>query len=208
MTVYSRNPAPEPLLCLASASPRRRELLQQIGVPHVVQPGDVDETRQSAEPPGDYVLRLAHAKARHVASQRSLAALEALPVLGADTTVAIDDLVLGKPCDFADFAAMMSRLSGREHTVFSAVALSIDGVIETRLSVTSVRFRELNPAELLRYWQTGEPCDKAGGYAIQGYGAIFVQSITGSYSGVMGLPLAETAELLIAAGLPLWQAGS
>lgn len=196
-----------PVLCLASASPRRGELLRQIGVPHIVQPADIDESRLPDESPAHYVLRLAESKARHIAALRRQEATP-LPVLGADTTVAIDDRVLGKPRDLSELQSMLSHLAGRQHQVFSAVALQVGEQVATRLSVTAVTFGAISEAEMTRYWQTGEPCDKAGGYAIQGYGAIFVRAIEGSYSGVMGLPLAETAELLVAAGLPLWQAGA
>ena len=195
-----------PVLCLASASPRRRELLWQIGVPHLVQPADLDERCAPQESPADYVARLALAKAKAVHAVRQ-GITPALPVLGADTTVSIDGLILGKPADLAQLRDMLGRLSGREHEVWSAVALV--GACEPlcRLSCTRVRFRPLHSAEIERYWQSGEPCDKAGGYAIQGLGAVFVERIEGSFSGVVGLPLAETAAMLVAAGVPLWQAG-
>lgn len=198
-----------PVLCLGSASPRRSELLRQIGVPHCVQPVDLDETARAGETPGDYVLRLAAAKARAVQQARAAAGARPLPVLGADTTVAVDGLVLGKPRDAAESAAMLARLAGREHEVHSAVALAtLDARgaarVASRLSRTRVRFRAIDPAEAAAYWASGEPRDKAGGYGIQGLGAVFVESITGSYSGVVGLPLAETAELLRAAGVPVW----
>jgi septum formation protein len=132
-----------------------------------------------------------------------------LPVLGADTTVAIDGLVLGKPRDAAELAAMFARLGGRAHEVHSAVALATRDAagaprVATRSSCTRVRFRALAPGEAEAYWATGEPRDKAGGYGIQGMGAVFVESIDGSYSGVVGLPLAETAALLREAGVPVW----
>jgi septum formation protein len=139
-------------------------------------------------------------------------------VLGADTTVVIDGLVLGKPEDEAALEAMLARLGGREHEVFSAVALAMASppggeapqdvpstALVCALSRTKVRFRSITPLEVAAYWASGEPCDKAGGYAIQGLGAVFVQSIDGSFSGVVGLPLAETSQLLRAAGLPLWE---
>ncbi|MGA0054530.1 MAG: Maf family protein [Steroidobacteraceae bacterium] len=193
-----------PMLILASASPRRRELLRQIGVPHQVQAADIDETPLPNEAPGDYVQRLAHAKAGHVFQIRA----DAMPVLGADTTVAIDGLALGKPVDDREHRSMFERLSGREHAVYSAVALATRGGVVVRLSVTRVAFRTVTETERAAYWASGEPRDKAGGYAIQGLGAIFIESIAGSYSGVMGLPLAETAALLVAAGVPIWQAGA
>jgi septum formation protein len=195
-----------PVLCLASASPRRRELLWQIGVPHLVQPADLDERCAPQESPADYVARLALAKAKAVHAARQ-GITPALPVLGADTTVSIDGLILGKPADLAQLRDMLGRLSGREHEVWSAVALVGAGEPLWRLSCTRVRFRPLHSAEIERYWQSGEPCDKAGGYAIQGLGAVFVERIEGSFSGVVGLPLAETAAMLVAAGVPLWQAG-
>ncbi|NBU24901.1 MAG: septum formation inhibitor Maf [Gammaproteobacteria bacterium] len=201
--------ASPPVLCLGSASPRRSALLRQIGVPHCVHAVEVDETPFAGEAPDDYVLRLAAAKARAVLVARAAGPAAALPVLGADTTVAIDGVVLGKPADAAESAAMLARLGGREHEVLSAVALAVTDRaggqrVTTRLSRTRVRFRAVTPAEAAAYWATGEPRDKAGGYGIQGYGAVFVASIAGSYSGVVGLPLAETAELLRDAGVPLW----
>jgi septum formation protein len=195
-----------PVLCLASASPRRRELLWQIGVPHLVQPADLDERCAPQESPADYVARLALAKAKAVHAARQ-GITPALPALGADTTVSIDGLILGKPADLAQLRDMLGRLSGREHEVWSAVALVGAGEPLWRLSCTRVRFRPLHSAEIERYWQSGEPCDKAGGSAIQGLGAVFVERIEGSFSGVVGLPLAETAAMLVAAGVPLWQAG-
>ena len=202
--------AASPVLCLGSASPRRSELLRQIGVPHCVRSVELDETVQPGEAPADYVLRLAAAKALAVQAARSAAGAQSLPVLGADTTVTIDGAVLGKPRDSAELAAMFGTLSGREHEVLSAVAVATrdaDGApqVRTRLSRTRVRFRAIGPGEAETYWATGEPRDKAGGYGIQGLGAVFVESIEGSYSGVVGLPLAETAALLREAGVPMWQ---
>ena len=192
-------------ICLASASPRRGELLRQIGVSYVVRPADLDEAERAGESPAEYVERLARAKAEWVWQARQQARLEPLPVLGSDTTVTVDGLVLGKPQDEAALLNTFARLSGREHEVLSAVALVTASGIQARLSRTRVRFRIVTSDEARSYWATGEPCDKAGGYAIQGYGAVFIESIAGSYSGVMGLPLAETAELLVAAGVQIWQ---
>lgn len=192
------------MLILASASPRRRELLRQIGVPHAVQAADIDETPLPGEAPSDYVQRLARSKASHVFRSRA----DAMPVLGADTTVAIDGLALGKPADESEHRAMFERLSAREHAVYSAVALATRESVAVRLSVTRVLFRAITESERAAYWASGEPRDKAGGYAIQGLGAVFIESIAGSYSGVMGLPLAETAALLVAGGVPIWQAGA
>jgi septum formation protein len=180
---------------LASHSPRRRELLAQIGVRHDVLPVDVDESLHPGEAPAAYVLRLALAKARAGHALRP-----DRPVLGADTAVVVDDRILGKPLDRADGIAMLGRLSGREHRVLTAVAL-VGAREETRLCVSHVRFRRIADAEAAAYWETGEPADKAGGYAVQGVGALFVESIAGSYSGVMGLPLFETGELLRHAGI-------
>jgi septum formation protein len=192
-------------ICLASASPRRGELLRQIGVSYVVQPANLDEDERSGESPAEYVERLACAKAEWVWQARQQSRLEPLPVLGSDTTVTVNGLVLGKPRDEAALLNTFAQLSGREHEVLSAVALVTASGIHARLSRTRVRFRVVTSDEVRTYWATGEPRDKAGGYAIQGYGAVFIESIAGSYSGVMGLPLAETAELLVAAGVQLWQ---
>jgi nucleoside triphosphate pyrophosphatase len=188
----------EPVVCLASVSPRRRELLSQIGVPHVVVGADIDETARPGEAPRDYVLRMARQKALTVWERG-----ERLPVLAADTTVVLDDVIYGKPRDRADGIAMLGRLSGRMHGVLTAVALADSRGVDLRLSVSTVRFRELTPEECAAYWDTGEPHDKAGGYAVQGAAAVFIESLSGSYSGVMGLPLFETAELLRAAGVLL-----
>lgn len=193
-----------PVLCLASASPRRTELLRQLGVPHLVVPSGADETQRAGEPPADYVLRVACGKAAGVLEAAPERA-RGLPVLGADTTVVIDGRVLAKPADRADCHDMLGRLSGCEHEVLTAVALAGRGATRTRLSSTRVRFRQIGAAEIDAYWATGEPRDKAGGYAIQGYGAAFVQRVEGSYSGVVGLPLFETAELLAEAGVPVWR---
>ncbi len=191
---------PAPVLCLASASPRRRDLLWQIGVPHRAAAAQVDERLLPGESPGDYVERLALEKAMTLRN-----AGERLPVLGADTAVVLDDTVYGKPVDRADALAMLGRLSGRAHQVLTAVALATARSVELCVSASIVRFRDLTLTEREAYWQTGEPRDKAGAYAIQGYGAVFIDSLAGSYSGVMGLPLAETARLLRAAGIDCWQ---
>ncbi|HEX5459319.1 MAG TPA: Maf family protein [Steroidobacteraceae bacterium] len=187
------------VICLASMSPRRRELLAQIGVPHKIVAADVDEAFLPGESPADYVARLARLKAATV-RQRG----EPLPVLAADTTVVVEGSVHGKPADRADGLAMLAALSGRTHQVLTAVALATGKDVTLRVNCTSVRFRDLGRAEMEAYWATGEPRDKAGGYAIQGYGAVFVAALSGSYSGVMGLPLLETAELLRAAGIRCW----
>jgi nucleoside triphosphate pyrophosphatase len=191
-----------PVLCLASVSPRRRELLSQIGVPHVVVGAGIDEAFLPAETPRDYVTRLAREKA--LAIRRSG---QRLPVLAADTTVVVDAKMFGKPRDQAEAVQMLGELSGRAHQVLTAVALADSHGVADRLSSSTVRFRPVSREECLAYWETGEPRDKAGGYAIQGLGAVFIESLSGSYSGVMGLPLFETAELLRAAGIAYWCAG-
>lgn len=191
-----------PVVCLASVSPRRRELLSQIGVPHTVVGADIDETVHSGESPREYVVRMARQKALTVRERG-----ERLPVLAADTTVVLDDVIYGKPQDRADGIAMLGRLSARTHEVLTAVAVADARGVDLRLSVSAVRFRGLTPEECAAYWDTGEPRDKAGGYAVQGAAAVFVESLSGSYSGVMGLPLFETAELLRAAGVPYWERG-
>lgn len=184
---------------LASVSPRRRELLTQIGVPHVITGAHIDETVLPGELPGDYVQRMARSKALAV-WQRD----QSLPVLAADTTVVLDGVIFGKPRDRADGLRMLAALSGRTHEVLTAVALAHAGSVSVRLNESQVHFRELTPAECAAYWETGEPLDKAGAYAIQGRAAVFIDSLHGSYSGVMGLPLFETAELLRAAGVVTW----
>jgi septum formation protein len=186
--------SPNPLIFLASASPRRSALLTQIGVPHRVRATNLDESRRNAEHPSSYVQRLAREKAHAVWSVLPVA--ERLPVLAADTTVAIDADILGKPADEEDAVRMLSRLSGRSHQVYTGLALiSGDGTREA-ISVSEVQFRKLQAAEIRTYWHTGEPADKAGAYAVQGLAAAFIERIAGSYSGIMGLPLFETAELL------------
>jgi septum formation protein len=188
-----------PTVFLASGSPRRRELLAQLGIPHVVVAVDVDETPRRGEGAADLACRLAASKARAGRDQAPPGSL----VIGADTVVALGDEIFGKPADAADAARMLSRLAGRTHAVYSAVAV-VDAERErVELSRSEVSFRPLEPAEIAAYWATGEPRDKAGGYAIQGLGAAFVSLLHGSYSGVMGLPLFETARLLAAAGYPV-----
>jgi len=185
---------------LASASPRRRELLEQIAIRYRQLSVDVPELQEESEVAEMYVLRVALDKAR--AGRAVTGPDDATPVLGADTAVVIDGEVLGKPCDRADALAMLTRLSGRWHQVMSAVALvGPDGEEYSRLSVNAVQFREISPREAAAYWETGEPADKAGGYAIQGRAAVFIERIEGSYSAVMGLPLFETAELLQQLGI-------
>ena len=192
---------------LASRSPRRRELLRQIGVQYEIlslregpeRAADVDETPLAGEQPLDYVMRVAVAKAdagwqRLV--ERRVPKMTVLPVLAADTTVTLEGAILGKPADAADARRMLAMLSGCEHRVLTAVAVRFGHRLETALSDTSVRFATLGQLDIDAYVATGEPMDKAGGYAIQGRAAAFVQDLRGSYSGVMGLPLHETALLL------------
>jgi septum formation protein len=182
----------QPDIYLASASPRRAELLGQIGVSFTVLNVGVDERHRPGETPVDYVTRLALAKAR--AGKALLDANDPCPVLGADTTVVAADRIMGKPRDMEDAVAMLLELSGRTHQVISAVALA-GATAAVRVSSSDVKFRTLSVAECQAYWETGEPQDKAGGYAIQGRAAQFVERLEGSYSGVMGLPLYETALL-------------
>ena len=183
-----------PLVFLASASPRRSDLLRQIGIPHEVRPVHLDESLRPGEAPAAYVLRLAEAKARALWAQ--IPPDSRRPVLAADTTVALQGEVFGKPGDAAESRAMLRRLSGRTHQVHTAVALVHAKGEAARVSSSDVSLRDLAPAEIDWYWKTGEPADKAGGYAVQGRAAIFIRHIAGSYSGVMGLPLFETWELL------------
>ena len=187
---------------LASASPRRGELLRQIGVEFRVQPADIDEAPRAGEPARDYVLRLAAAKAAAVGA---VLKHTPAPVLAADTAVVLDGEILGKPADAPEALRMLERLSGRVHEVLTAVALGVGGAIDTRLCVSEVRFRATTADERAAYCRTGEPLDKAGGYAIQGRAAVFVEHLRGSFSGVMGLPLFETAELLVRYGVPIWR---
>ena len=185
---------------LASASPRRAELLRQLGVEFRVHPAELDELRHAGELPGAYVERLAAAKAAAVRGQ--LAA--EVPVVGADTVVVCEGQVLGKPADTTAALEMLGRLSGRTHEVLSAVAVADGRGTRTRLSVSKVRFRPTTFGERAAYCSTTEPLDKAGAYGIQGFAAAFVEYLEGSYSGVMGLPLCETAELLAPFELPRW----
>ena len=191
MNHTTRSPSSTQLV-LASASPRRRELLDQLGVRYEVKPADLTEQPQPDEFAENYVQR--------IAAEKSLAAWslnpDGLPVLAADTEVVLDGEIFGKPRDAAHALDMLSRLSGREHWVMSAVSLRAFGQHWFALSMSHVRFRMLTRGDIEAYWATGEPQGKAGAYAIQGLGALFIERLSGSYSGVMGLPLRETAELL------------
>ena len=187
------------MLRLASASPRRRQLLDLIGVPHVVTPADIDETPHPGEAAGDYVVRLAREKAEATWSRH-----QDLPVLAADTTVVVDGEILGKPESAADAHAMLGKLSGRAHFVHTGIALRTVRGVEVDISTTDVEFTTLGDDMIRAYWDSGEPQGKAGAYAIQGLGAVFVSDISGSYTGVMGLPLFETAAMLRYAGIRVW----
>lgn len=195
---------------LASRSPRRRELLKQIGVKfdplllRLASPRggpDVDEAQHNGESPADYVDRTAREKAAFGLKVLSMRSMIFRPVLAADTVVIVDDEVLAKPANPEEAAGFMRRLSGRSHEVRTAVALAIQGPVLSATSVSTVAFRTLDDAEINRYCATPEPYDKAGGYGIQGLAAVFVERIEGSYTGVMGLPLFETARMLAQAGI-------
>lgn len=184
-------------LILASASPRRRELLGLFGIEFEVEPAGIDETVSAGEAPADYVMRMAGAKAQAIAERRP-----ATPVLGSDTAVVLDGECLGKPAGDDEAAAMLRRLSGRSHQVLSAVTLiGPDGNAAARLSETLVTFDTLPPEWIARYVASGEPHDKAGAYGIQGAAGVWITRLEGSYSGVVGLPLYETGELLRQAGV-------
>ncbi len=190
-------------LILASASPRRQELLDQIGVRYIVHPVDIDETPQDEEDAQQYVIRVA--KEKSAACQEALRI--SLPILSADTSVVINGHILGKPKNETHAMEMLQQLSGRKHHVYSAVSFrsaeNHGGIVfhHQALSITEVKFRPIKVEEIQAYWQTGEPQGKAGAYAIQGLASVFVESIKGSFSGVVGLPLFETAELLSKQGI-------
>jgi septum formation protein len=190
-------------IVLASASERRSRLLAQIGVLHRASAADIDETPRDGETPDTYVQRLACGKA--LAAVDAAGGNPACPVLAADTTVVLAERILGKPTDEADCVAMLRALAGRTHGVLTAVALWHDGRLRQARSLSYVTFRDIGTDECRRYWASGEPAGKAGAYAIQGLGAVFVERLEGSFSGVMGLPLFETAALLDAAGVRRWQ---
>ena len=194
---------PHQTIYLASASPRRRELLKQIGVRYEVlllrnHPSrmDVDETPHRDENPRDYVLRLARAKAETGSMASRARHLPAYPVLAADTSVILDGQIIGKPADRGEAESMLARLAGRSHEVLTAVAMAFEERVEVELSVSKVAFMPLDARSIRQYVASGESHDKAGAYAIQGRAAAFVSRLEGSYSGVMGLPLFETTQLL------------
>lgn len=181
-----------PEIILASASPRRAELLDQLGVKYIVQVADIDESKHENETPEALVKRLAIEKSQAIAIKSA----HNKPVLGADTLGVLNDELLVKPKDYEHALHMLSSMSGNWHDILSAVAISYNGQTQVRINKNKVLFRQLSLAEIEDYWQTGEPQDKAGAYAVQGLAAAFIERIEGSYSGIMGLPLFETAELL------------
>jgi septum formation protein len=187
-------------IILASASPRRKELLDQIKIAYRVHPVDLDETPLANEMPLDYVQRLAAGKSAACVAELG----GRLPILAADTAVVLGDVIMGKPRDRDDALAMLRLLSGKMHRVYSAVSLR-GREHGQAVSITEVTFRPLTECEIETYWQSGEPADKAGSYAIQGLGGLFVESINGSFSGVVGLPLFETAQLLSRQGIGLFK---
>jgi septum formation protein len=202
---------PSKRIYLASRSPRRRELLKQMGISFEIvhfredsrRGLDVDESPRPDEEPADYVLRVAHSKAEAASLRLMQRRLPTYPVLAADTTVVLDQRILGKPANEAEAIAMLTELSGRTHQVLTGVAVGRHERLETRLSTSTVEFASLSPTQIRNYVATGEPLDKAGAYAIQGRAGAFVRHLSGSYTGVMGLPLYETVELLESFGLIL-----
>ena len=188
-------------LYLASGSPRRKELLAQTGVIFERIAAPIDETPQPAENPRDYVIRMAVEKAESGWQHLEAMGLALKPVLASDTSVVLGDEILGKPTDAADAAAMLRKLSGQTHEVLTSLALKDEHGVETRLSVSRVSFASLSDAQIAAYVASGEPMDKAGAYGIQGLGGVFVAHLDGSYTGVMGLPLHDTAALLAKHGL-------
>ena len=189
---------------LASASPRRREILVSLGFQPVLLVAETDETARPGEAVADYVARMARQKnvaARRLAAQRGLALAQ--PLLSADTVVALDNAILGKPRDAAHARELLESLSGREHQVWTAVCVSLGGQMLEAAQRSDVRFKELSAQEIAAYIASGEPLDKAGAYGIQGIGGVFVAHLSGSFSGVMGLPVFETVQLLRQLGAPV-----
>ncbi|PTQ87236.1 Maf family protein [Agitococcus lubricus] len=189
------------MLYLASTSPRRRDLLNQLGLEFQVLSVHVDESVQPHELASHYVERLARAKA-HAGFQQRQSASDL--VLAADTTVVLDGHIIGKPENYAQARDLWQQMSGRAHQVLTGIALANQQAMRSQVVSTEVYFKPLCEAEMHAYWHTGEPQDKAGGYGIQGRGALFVQKIIGSYSNVVGLPLVETAQLLTEFDYPIW----
>ena len=194
-----------PSLVLASTSPRRKELLQQIGVKFTQLSIDINEDVAEAESAEQYVLRLAKEKAAAGFDLLSIAEQSTCIVLAADTTVVCEGHILAKPESLEHSKEILRQLSGREHLVMSAIGLHSQSKGQQKIVTTKVKFRKISDAEIEAYWQSGEPQDKAGSYGIQGLGAVFVESITGSYSNVVGLPLCETAQLLNQFNIAFWQ---
>ena len=196
---------PSPFIYLASQSPRRAELLKQIGVqfelllPDDAHAAEALEAERAGESARDYVVRVCEAKAGAAFARLSVSALQAAPILTADTTVTVEGAILGKPADAAHAAEMLARLAGRDHQVLTAIAVGTANGVHAALSVSTVRFAPMSSAQIDAYVASGEPFGKAGAYGIQGRAAEFVAQIEGSYSGIMGLPLFETATLLRAA---------
>lgn len=188
---------------LASQSPRRKELLQQLGLQSIVLPSDVDESLRKDEGVEAYVIRLAREKADVCRQYLQNRVLELRPIVAADTTVCLDGNILGKPENEQEAFRMLKSLSGRCHEVHTAVAVASQHGTETVLSTTHVEMAQMSDEDILAYIASGEPYDKAGGYGIQGLAGIFIKSIAGSYTGVMGLPVFETAQLLRQAGIEL-----
>ena len=189
------------MIYLASASPRRQELLRQLGITFEAMPSNLLEVPRAGERPEDYVLRVARDKARHVARQVRERGLASHPVLGADTEMALDGEILGKPRDAQQGQAMLRKLAGGTHEVLTGLVLLHQDVEYRAINHSRVTFGPLTDDDIRRYWDTGEPADKAGGYAVQGWAAAFIQRIEGSYSGIMGLPLFELTQLLRQAGV-------
>lgn len=192
-------------LVLASTSPRRKELLQQIGIEFTQLAININEDVREGETPADYVLRLAQEKSSAGFNLLSKQQQKCSLVLAADTIVVCDEHILAKPESLADCQKILGQLSGRMHTVTTAIGLFGTDISIQKMVTTEVKFRPLSETEIENYWHTGEPQDKAGSYGIQGFAAVFVESIIGSYSNVVGLPLCETAELLNQFNIPLWQ---
>lgn len=182
---------------LASQSPRRAELLQTLGLRFRIEPANIDESVYPGEAPEHYVQRMAREKAECIKSQ-------SLAILAADTIVVFEDMIFGKPKNSSQASDMLSQLSGNQHRVYTALYLRHRALVYAHLSVSDVEFRNLEQDEISRYWLTGEPHDKAGAYGIQGVGGTFVKSIQGSHSGIMGLPLCATEQLLRQAGIDTW----
>ena len=189
------------MVYLASRSPRRAELLQQIGIPFIVLPSDIDETPLWSEMSDQYVVRLAAEKARTCFAKLQIDKADLHPVLAADTTVSVDGRILGKPQDDEDAFQMLASMSGRWHEVHTGIAVATEDGVKTALSTTRVEMAQLSDEKIRAYVATGEPRDKAGAYGIQGIASTMIKRIEGSYSGVMGLPIYETSILLAQAGI-------